>query len=222
MFNFLCIRSPMKIKLVYPKIPNTLHCPLRQCIAFEKIDGTNIHWVWCPQNGFHSFGTRRDRYTYNDVGLAEFHQYHFGLDGLEKAFQKIEGSLSEFLLKQFPDSTEIIVFTEIVGPSSFAGKHKQSEEKQAIIFDVQIDGSLLPPDQFINMFQGFTIPKVVFQGKFSGQLFMDVRNGKYPLKEGVVVKGIVDGQVYMAKIKTHAYAQKLMEKFKLDWKEYWE
>ena len=86
----------MKIKLAYPKIPDTLNCPLKQCIVFEKIDGTNLHFVWTPQDSFHSFGTRRDRYPYNDAGFAQFNQAHPGLDGLKKAFEKMEQPLSDF------------------------------------------------------------------------------------------------------------------------------
>lgn len=212
----------MKIKLVYPKIPDTLHCPLKQCVAFEKIDGTNIHWVWTPQNGFESFGTRRDRYPNTDASIAQFHKFHYGLDGLDAAFQKIAQPLSEFLLNKFPDSKEVLVFTELYGTNSFAGSHKPEDKKQLILFDVQVDGKMLPPEEFIQLFEPFGIPKVIFRGKFTGQLYADVRSGKYGVKEGVVVKGMVSDEIYMAKIKTSAYAKKLMERFEGDWKNYWE
>lgn len=215
-------KEEMKIKLAYPKIPDTLHCPLKQCIAFEKIDGTNIHFVWTPQNNFQSFGTRRDRYSYTDASLTEFHKYHYGLDGLDDAFQKIEPTLSDFLTKQYGNAKEVIIFTEFYGINSFAGSHQTADEKKLTLFDVQIDGVMLPPDQFIELFEPFGIPKVVFRGKFTGQLFVDVRNGKYPVGEGVVVKGIVNNQMYMAKIKTNAYLKKLKETFKNNWQEYWE
>ena len=87
---------------------------------------------------------------------------------------------------------------------------------------MQIAGRLQPPELFIKLFEPFGIPKVVFQGKFTGQLFKDVRDDKYKVNEGVVVKGVVNGQVYMAKIKTEAYLQKLKEKFGDKWKEYGE
>lgn len=218
----MCYIGNMKIKLAYPKIPDTLHCPLKQCIAFEKIDGTNIHWVWSPQDGFHSFGTRRDRYNYSDASLAEFHKDHFGLDGLDDAFQKLEKDLNDFLMKHFNNVNEVIVFTEFHGPNSFAGSHNDQDSKRFVIFDVQVDGVMLPPEEFIKLFQPFGIPKVVFQGKFTGQLFVDVRNSKYPVKEGVVVKGLVGQEIYMAKIKTQIYLQRLKENFKDNWKEYWE
>jgi hypothetical protein len=44
-------------ELYYPKIPDSKDCPLEQCIAFEKYDGTNLHWTW---NGvWTGFGPRR-------------------------------------------------------------------------------------------------------------------------------------------------------------------
>jgi hypothetical protein len=212
----------MKIKLAYPKIPDTLHCPLKRCIAFEKIDGTNIHWVWTPETGFHSFGTRRDRYPNTDASIAQFHKFHYGLGGLDDAFKKIAQPLSEFLLNKFPDSKEVVVFSEFYGANSFAGSHKPEDKKQLFLLDVQVDGKMLPPEEFIQLFEPFGIPKVIFRGKFTGQLYADVRSGKYGVKEGVVVKGVVNGEIYMAKIKTSAYAKQLMERFKGDWKNYWE
>jgi len=51
---------------------------------------------------------------------------------------------------------------------------------------------------------------------------VDARKGKFDVKEGIVVKGMVGGQVYMAKIKTEAYLERLRKDFKDDWKKYWE
>lgn len=212
----------MKIKLTYPKIPDALHCPLKSCFAFEKIDGTNIHWVWNSEFGFHDFGTRRDRFINSDAGWVQFHQAHPRMDGLKEAFQKIQEPLGAFLSQQYPNVVEVIIFTEFHGANSFAGMHEPKDEKKLTIFDVQVDGEMLAPEQFIKLFGAFDIPKVLFEGKFTGQLFVDVRNGKYPVKEGVVVKGVVYNEIYMAKIKTDAYCKKLMETFKGNWTEYWE
>src|ERR1700737_871249 len=48
--------------LHYPKIPSSEGCPGGRCIAFEKYDGTNLHWDWDRDFGWHSFGTRRDSF----------------------------------------------------------------------------------------------------------------------------------------------------------------
>jgi hypothetical protein len=37
--------------LYYPKIPGSRHAPLERCLAFEKYDGTNLHWSWDPDFG---------------------------------------------------------------------------------------------------------------------------------------------------------------------------
>jgi len=218
----------MKIKLAYPKIPDALHCSLKQCVAFEKLDGTLIHIVWKPQLGyFESFGTRRDSFPFLEEGFDQFDKAHPWLHSLWYGIGELwdqESKLEEFLTnsERFKSCQEIIFFAEYFGPNSFAGSHQVGDKMQLVIFDVQVDGAMLPPDQFIELFEPFGIPKVVYKGKFSGQLFIDVRNGKYDVKEGVVVKGVVSGKVQMVKIKTQAYLDKLRETFKDNWKEYGE
>ena len=46
--------------LHYPKMPDSRNCPDGRCLAFEKYDGTNLHWEWEREFGWHSFGARRD------------------------------------------------------------------------------------------------------------------------------------------------------------------
>jgi hypothetical protein len=55
-----------RIKLAYPKMPGSKNSPLEKCLAFEKYDGTNLHWVWEPEMGWYAFGTRRDRFDLDD------------------------------------------------------------------------------------------------------------------------------------------------------------
>jgi hypothetical protein len=213
----------MKIKLVYPKIPNTLDCPLKNCIAFSKEDGTNIHFVLHPKSGWIEFGTRRDRFPFNNDGINQFEQAHPELTGIENIWDQ-EAKLEFFLLDHpiYSAAQEIIVFAEYVGAKSFAGAHQPGDSMRLVIFDVQVDGKMLSPEEFIEEFEQFNIAKVLFKGKFTGQLFMDVRKGKYDVKEGVVVKGMVGDQVYMCKIKTEAYLKKIKESFSDNWKDYWE
>jgi hypothetical protein len=214
----------MKIKLAYPKIPDTLGCPLRQCVAFEKYDGTNIHWTFRPGEGWQEFGTRRDRFDINTSGIKSFEQAHPELAGLHTLWDQFN-LLQDYLNQnsKYNTAKEIIVFTEYLGTHSFAGQHDPKDViKQLVILDIQVDGKIIPPEQFVEDFKQFNIARVVFQGKFTGQLFVDVRKGKYDVKEGVVVKGLVGKEVYMAKIKTEAYLDRLKNQFKDNWKEYWE
>ena len=223
----------MKIKLAYPKIPDTLDCPLKQCVAFEKLDGTNIHYVY-QGLVFTDFGTRRDRFSTNEAGVKSFNQAHPELSSLYNDSKDFIQNLEIFLLEQDKyHGKETIFFFEYCGPNSFAGQHQPKEHKKLHLIDAQIDGKMVPPEELIEDFKEFfndpewggyadRFPKVLFKGKFSGQLFVDVRKNKFNVKEGVVVKGVVGDQVYMAKIKTEAYLERLKNEFSDNWKEYWE
>ena len=43
------------MNLVYPKMPGSGEAPLSSFYAFEKYDGTNIHWVWDATLGWYAF-----------------------------------------------------------------------------------------------------------------------------------------------------------------------
>lgn len=211
----------MKVPLAYQKIPDTFNCPLKQCIAFEKYDGTNIHWVFSPPYGWVDYGTRRDRFPLNSSGETQFEQAHPELAGVSRLWDQ-EGKLGCYLTDKHPLAQEIVVFTEYYGPNSFAGSHQPQDKMELVIFDVQVDGNLISPQEFVEFFKDFNIARVVFRGKYTGQLFVDVRSGKYGVKEGVVIKGMVSNKVYMAKIKTDAYLERLKSEFGDSWREYWE
>ena len=240
----------MKISLAYPKIPDGRNCPLKKCIAFEKYDGTNLHFVWAPHRPpedrpsmdsccgeagvFDWFGTRRDRFTYDSDGSKAFAKAHPELDDmLCDSLYDVEVTLRD----KYYDivKNEAIVFGEYWGPQSFAGQHvrhnyynvttgkcENPNPHQLTIIDIMIDGVILPPDDFIRDFGQCNIAQVVYRGKYTGQFVEDVRNGKYNVNEGVVCKGVVDGQLYMTKIKTNAYMKKLQSTFGNKWKDYWE
>jgi len=211
----------MKIPLTYPKIPDGTNCPLKKCIAFEKLDGTNLHWVW--DKGWRSFGTRRESYDYSDLGFQEFSDNHKLFGAAYYFGETYATKLEEFFLskKEYTDA-QVTVFTEFLGANSFAGQHEPNDHKKLILFDVQVVNDIISPEQFLSNFSKFPIAKVVYKGKYTGQFVEDVRNGKYPVNEGVVVKGVVDGQVYMTKVKTKAYMEKLKLQFKDKWQDYWE
>src|SRR5579859_1315638 len=224
----------MKIKLCYPKIPNvlTLNFSLKKCVAFNKEDGTLIHIVYNFDKGFSSFGTRRDRYTFNKNGLSQFHKEHNGLYGLSQALDKLlDYYPMDYYFKNaepYCRAKEIILSAEFFGPNSFAGNHSildLKDERQLVLFDLQQDGIMTSPYQFIDDFASKNIcstPKIIYKGKYNGQLFRDVRNNIFNLKEGVVVKGVIDNKVYMVKIKTNSYEDKLKAHFKTSWEKYWE
>jgi hypothetical protein len=210
--------AKMKIPLAYPKIPDTTNCLLKKCIAFEKIDGTCIVLYYRQKGGFHSFGTRRDSFVLDKMGVNEFIEAHPELEEVPN----IVSQCSQIL----PFDKEVILFTEFSGEKSFAGQHQKDDPKKLYLFDIAINGRLLDPYKFSEIANtikhNFNIPKILYKGKYSGQLVVDLREGKYNVKEGAIIKGVVDNDVYMAKIKTNNYMERLKSEFKDNWKQYWE
>ena len=206
----------MKVPLVYPKIPENSNKFITKCIAFEKYDGTNLHWCWNKCNGWYLFGTRRTQFTFNKYGIEEFNKEHYELLNASSLFNDgFRDHLSIFLsLSKYKDSN-IIVFTEFYGPNSFAGMHSEEDQitnkQKLVLIDVLVDNKMLEPEIFIKDFVCVPNAKVVYTGKYNGQFADDVRNGKYNVNEGVVVKSVVDKEVFMTKVKTNTYL-KLIEK----------
>jgi|SRR5271166_75730 len=218
----------MKTALVYPKIPDTTNCPLKKCWVFEKLDGTNMHWDF-KKHEFVSFGTRRDSFPFNEEGIQAFAKAHPGLEEAPKAFDEV--NMHDFLFTYHSGMTGTL-FTEYTGLNSFAGQHKPGDTMRHVVIDLMKGKKFLPPQEFLSLFQSewaathgwdkIAHAQLLYCGKYSGQLVEDVRNGKFHVAEGVVIKGIADKQVYMAKVKTNTYLAKLQEQFKDNWKDYWE
>ena len=212
--------------LFYPKIPGSRQAPGGRCIAFEKYDGTNLHWDWNREVGWHSFGTRRDEFALSSHGIEAFVAAHAELAECDDLFQ---ASLADPLQRVFAENPryqsheDLSVFTEFFGPASFAGRHKADDPKQLVVFDVSANGELLFPEQFVQDFGDLPSARVVYRGRLTGKFCDDVRSGKYDVQEGVVCKGgTVRTGLWMAKIKTYAYLQKLKAAFADHWEDYWE
>lgn len=227
----------MRTHLVYPKIPGCEEFWPAKCIAFEKYDGTNLHWVWNKDKGFYAFGTRRDRYDLNEEGIAQFKEEHPGLEEAPDLFiasykhlgdeggpiQREYGPRSE----RADSSGDVIVFTEFLGEKSFAGSHVADDPKRLVLIDVKTDWGFIGPDELCKDFQniekeGYHFPRILYSGKYIGQLAVDIREGRYNVNEGAVIKGVAHGIVYMSKVKTNAYGRRLKEEFKDEWRNYWE
>jgi hypothetical protein len=208
----------------YPKMPGPGGAKLGRCVAFEKLDGTNLFWEWHREFGWTDFGTRSAGYRLDPTGTAEFAVKHPGIDSAVSDFtNRFCHPLAEILAAQ-PGVDHAVAFTEFLGPNSFAGMHRATDVKQLVLIDVFVSGfGFVGPERFLELFAGLPLPKVVYRGKFSGKLTEDVRAGKYPVDEGVVIKGGEGGaDVWMAKVKTTAYLERLKAAFGDKWEEYWE
>lgn len=213
--------------LHYPKIPGSGAAPLGRCVAFDKLDGTNLHWCWERDFGWHAFGTRRDEFNLTADGVARFGAAHPGLEEAAPVFLATLAEPLDALLRDHPNYaafTAIKAFTEFVGPNSFAGAHKPDDPKQTLLFDVWAEGyGFVSPPQFVADFGHLPSPKVVYEGKLTGTFLEAVREGKYGVAEGVVCKGGAGGEdVWMVKVKTYAYLARLKATFGAKWEDYWE
>jgi len=92
------------------------------------------------------------------------------------------------------------------------------------LFDIWAESfGMIGPDQFVADFGYLPSARVVYRGKCTGQFAEDVRRGKYSVAEGVICKGGAGGtDLWMAKIKTCAYLEKLKAAFADRWEDFWE
>lgn len=204
-------------------MPGPTGAQLDKCVAFEKLDGTNLFWEWHREFGWTDFGTRSASYQLVPGGVTEFIAKHPGLEEAVDLFATLGEQIHPILASQSV-ICHAIAFTEFLGPNSFAGSHAPTDPKRLVLFDLFVPGDgFLDPWQFLELFAGLPLPRVMYQGKFSGKLTEDVRAGKYPVVEGVVVKGGSGGSdVWMAKVKTAAYLERLKKTFGDRWEDYWE
>jgi hypothetical protein len=213
-----------RVKLAYPKIPDSKNSPLEKCIAFEKYDGTNLHWVWEAELGWYAFGTRRDRFDLDDRGMADFKIAHPGLETAVEIFLQNFANALATIWRSDPyyQSPEITIFTEYFGARSFAGTHQPDDPKQLVLFDVETQLGMVEPARFVSDFSSVNIARVIYSGKLTGKFIEDVRTGKYAVTEGVVCKGKNANGIWMVKVKTNAYMERLKQVFQADWENYWE
>lgn len=198
----------------YPSILNSSKAPRQPCVAFEKIDGSNIRVKYTQKRGFDLFGSRTQL-------IDETHPH---LGRVVSIFKRdFQAPLTEIIKKEWPNDRELIVFGEFFGDKSFAGLHDVTDPTlRFVMFDILVghkNQKFLLPQEFVKLFNSVVpIPRVVYEGNLSDQLIQDVRAGKYDVVEGVVCKGTqktgnARGSVWMAKIKTQAYLDKVLNRF---------
>jgi len=168
-------------------------------IAFDKLDGNNIRCEWSRKRGFYKFGTRTnliDKYS------EDFAQV------IPLFMEKYNESLSKVFVDKYKKVENFVVFSEYVGPNSFAGVHDPEDTLDIHLFDVnQYKKGFISPWEFVSNFGHLDIPTIIYEGKFDQDLIDDIKRNKYGLKEGVIVKGLYktkkEGEiVWQIKIKT--------------------
>jgi hypothetical protein len=198
--------------LQYPSIIGPAKAPIgKQCVAFVKYDGSNLRWEWSPKAGWNKFGTRRQLF---DASTPIYNQ------AIPIFMEQLADEIV-YRTKQLVKKPErITAFTEFFGPQSFAGAHELDDPKELRLFDVFLfKKGLVPPRQFVKTYGDLPrAAEVIYEGNLNRQFIMDVREGRFPVVEGVIAKG----EDFMVKIKTKAYFDRLFNRFGDDWEKYGE
>lgn len=205
----------------FPSIINSSKAPRKPCIAFEKLDGSNMRFKYTPKQGFCGFGTRTQ--------LIDESTSFWG-QTVSLFTKALAEPLERFFKnsKEYRDFREIICFGEFFGEDSFAGHHGSSEKK-IVIFDVLCghkNRKFVLPQTFIKDFSFIETPKVVYEGNLNDSFIKEVRESE-TLNEGVICKGrersgAFMGGVWMCKIKTQNYFDRLKQRFEENANKYWE
>lgn len=205
----------------YSSINNSSKAPRKPCIAFDKLDGTNLRFKYTAKNGFELSGTRTQLIDENTPFWGE---------AITLFNKTLKSDLENFFRKnkEFRDYREITCFGEYLGDDSFAGVHGTAE-KRIVIFDVLCghkNKKFVLPQDFIRLFNFIPIPSIIYKGNLNDQFIDWVRKNE-TLNEGVVCKGLersgaYKGNVWMCKIKTQKYFNRLKEKYEQNWQTYWE
>ncbi len=205
----------------YPSIKGATQALDLPCIAFDKLDGSNLRWEWNKKQGWHKFGTRTQLFDESNLvfGPAISIFKNTLADGISKVIQDD---------KQWRNCQRVTVFTEFLGPTSFAGQHElvlPNDPKEVVLFDVWLyKYGLIGPREFVKSFGHLRTPAVVYEGPLNATFIEDVRDGKYPVNEGVIAKGMTGGHkdLWMRKIKTRAYLERLKTVFGAGWEKFGE
>ena len=198
--------------------------PLGQpCIAFYKYDGSNLRFEWNKKKGWWLCGTRRRTFDAADpeygcaVGLFQ---------------EKYGEQVAKVLRDKYPKITDGIAYCEFFGPNSFSGQHdpkhmviqaEHNDPKDVVLIDVNLHRKgLVDAWEFLKSFGHLPVSSVIYEGTLTEKFIRDVREGRYPVFEGVVCKGGTGHKLWMRKIKTDAYIAELKKRWGQEWEQYGE
>ncbi len=185
------------------------------CLAFHKYDGSNLQFKWTQQEGWCQFGTRKR--------TIDSKNPLFG-DAIATFQRKYADSIIPVIRrhKEYRNTKSLVAFCEYFGDHTFSGLHQAGEVRDLKLIDILIeDQGFVLPGNFRHHFGHLDIAEIVYEGPLSGQFMRDVYEGKYPVGEGVVAKGVTstrrrkgktEQSVWTAKIKTKSWLEELQRR----------
>ena len=213
--------------LQYPSILGVKKVPLGYpCVAFYKYDGSNLRFEWSPKKGWNKFGSRTQMI---DIRHPVFGK---GIELFQDVFAKeIIERVEQSNPKAFKNCQRITAFAEFFGENSFAGHHEEEDEKNLKLFDIFLfQKGFISPKDFIKMFGDWEhCAEVIYEGNLNKDFIEKVRYNtlSHSLNEGVICKGVNDkidfktyGSIWMTKIKTFDFINRLKHRYKQDWEQY--
>lgn len=189
----------------YPSIPHILDFHIgKPYIAFDKIDGSNLRFEFNHKTGFNKFGTRTQLMSDDSDFMI----------GKELFMNKYSEDLSRiFFTKDFRNHKTITVYAELIGEDSFAGYHDFKKDLNLVLFDIWLyKKGFVEPNEFIKQFEKFGIPKVISRGVLDADFVKSIKENT-ELSEGVICKGLHNKDVWMCKIKTRKWLDRLRNNF---------
>ena len=174
----------------------------KSCYSFYKYDGSNLRWEWNKKRGFYKYGSRKRLFDESDEQFGK---------ALLLFKEKYEESISRILVDNFKQE-KVVIFTEYFGENSFAGSHESEDNMELKLFDVHIiKKGLLSPKEFLKTFGNLDFcAELLYEGNFNKEYIKKIReNEDNYLNEGVVVKGGKAHNLWLSKIKTLSYLEKL-------------
>jgi len=195
---------------LYPSISRSTGQSFREFDAyvFDKVDGSNLRFEWSRKRGWYKYGTRERLFDQTDEVFGE----------AIPLFQKILAEpLDKVARKERWDA--LTVFAEFWGLGSFAGLHVPGEPKNLTLFDANpYKKGILGPKQFLDLFGDLGIPKFLGRQRWTRGFVERVRLGQVEgiTFEGVVGKGGEGHDLVMAKAKTQAWLDRVVEKFGIE------
>lgn len=212
---------------LYPSIPHSGSIDKKDLShVFVKYDGSNLRFEWSKKQGWYKFGTRKllfdSSHPIFGTAIELFRQRY--ADGLEQVFNTS---------KKFKNLNNVIVFAEWFGAETFAGQHLPNDPKNLILFDVNIHKKgLMSPREFLDDFGHLEVAEVLDKRVIDDEFVAQVRDGSFDcsskysiankMPEGVICKGGSGHNLWMCKIKTQNYHDRLKEVLGEDWTKFWE